>query len=164
MSSLTFLPKWKISWLLFKKAESCCCRGHNQCRISPALKWFGPSQWSGLAYSTGQKLLFRLKSHPVSCRALDGWRCPQCKLLKKSENFFASLRGEVKMSLFRRQVKKPFSATEICTSSVATLKVSFVGKKSLATDEQRGNNVLATVGASPPLLILPTYLDPDFLL
>ena len=68
------------------------------------------------------------------------------------------------MSLFQRQVKKPFSATEICTSCVATLKVSFVGKKSLATDEQRGNNVLATVGASPPLLILPTYLDPDFLL
>ena len=92
-----------------KSLSACrCCRGHNHDWIGPALKWIG-SKWSVGQPDSTRLPLFHFQSErslqQFPCSALNGWPWPQCKVLRKFENFFASPQDEAKMRT--PQVKCP---------------------------------------------------------
>ena len=98
-----------------KSLAACrCCRGHNHDWIGPALKWIG-SKWSVGQPDSTRLPLFHFQSErslqQFPCSALNGWPWPQCKVLRKFENFFASPRDEAKMRT--PQVKCPILQCQI---------------------------------------------------
>ena len=97
------VPNLGFIWIVVpnKSLSACrCCRGHNHDWIGPALKWIG-SKWSVGQPDSARLPLFHFQSErslqQFPCSALNGWPWPQCKVLRKFENFFASPRDEPKM-------------------------------------------------------------------
>ena len=108
----------------------CCCRGHNQHWIGPALKWFGPSLWP-----TGPPF-------PAVFSSISFMPCPEWLALttmQASQKVREFLRKSTRRS---KNESLPATAGEEAIFGnwnlhdvyVATLQLSFLGPKSLTSD------------------------------